>query len=400
MSETRATTPVRRRPRDRRQVIEAAAAVAFAERGYHRVAMQDVADEVGITAAALYRHFDNKYELFREVALDHVHRISAAAAAVDAGQDRSPAAAEEELEVLLDAVVGATLAMRSTGSIYRWESRCLRPEDRRVLAGEFAALRRRLAGPAAVLRPDLDPRTLDLAALAALSAVASVTTHRTAMPAARLGVLLREAAVRVLARTAGPAPADGPEAAEATAPPRRRRDQLARAGITMFARRGYHDVTIEEIAAAVGLTPSGVYRHFSGKSEILRAACERAAVALDEAAEDALRYTEPRQALRLLATAYIGFAVDDRGLMEVYTADVGALDAEDQRRLRRLQRAHVDDWVELLGRVRPELDARERRFLVHAGFNVVADLSVALRHAPAADAKGWIEPVLEATLGV
>ncbi|MFE5342360.1 TetR/AcrR family transcriptional regulator [Isoptericola sp. NPDC056578] len=402
MSEARAADQVRRRPRDRRQTIEAAAAVAFAERGYHRVAMQDVADAVGITAAALYRHFDNKYELFREIAMDLVARLTDATAAVGEVSDRTPATARTEAAAVLDAVSGETVAMRSSGNIYRWESRYLRPEDRRALAAEFTALRRRLAEPAAMLRPDLDPPTLDLVALAALSVIASVTAHRTPMAVASLQALLREAAMRVLTEAPGPAPtapAEGHGQVEA-APPGRRRDQLAQAGIAAFARRGYHEASIEEIAAAVGITPSGVYRHFSGKSEILRTACERAAAALDAAADDALGRPDPREALHSLEAAYVRFAVEDRDLMDVYTADVGALDAEDQRRLRRLQRAHVDDWVELLGRLRPDLDPRDLRFLVHAGFNVVADLSVALRRSPAPEAKRWIGAVLETVLGV
>ncbi|WP_062520828.1 TetR/AcrR family transcriptional regulator [Demequina silvatica] len=399
MSETTATEQVRRRPRDRRQAIEAAAAALFAERGYHRVAMQDVADRVGITAAALYRHFENKYDLFREVALGLVARLDEATADVPPMAAPTPSAARESVDALLDAIAGATIGMRATGGIYRWESRYLHPEDRRAVRDAFARLRARLAEPGAVLRPDLDPETLDLAALAALSAIASVTTHRTAIPVAHLRVLVDDAAARVLSRVTVAAPAAGEEP-EAPAMPRRRKDQLTHAGIALFAERGYHEVRLEEIASAVGLTPSGVYRHFGSKADILLTACARASAALDAAAEEALGCDEPRRALGILEDAYIRFAVEDRDLMDVYFADVGALEAEDQRRLRRVQRAHVDDWVELLLRVRPELEPREARCLVHAGFNVVADLAVALRRSPAPVAQAWIAPVLEAVLGV
>ena len=36
----------------------------FSERGYHAASMDGNAATVGITAAALYRHFPNKYALF------------------------------------------------------------------------------------------------------------------------------------------------------------------------------------------------------------------------------------------------------------------------------------------------------------------------------------------------
>ncbi|MDN4472631.1 TetR/AcrR family transcriptional regulator [Demequina zhanjiangensis] len=400
MSETTASAPVRRRPRDRRQAIEAAAAAAFAEHGYHRVSMQDVADVVGISAAALYRHFENKYDLFREVALGLAASLASAVEGIDEGPCATADEASARLDELLDAIAGATIALRGSGGIYRWESRYLEPEDRHALASEFSALRRRIAVPLATLRPELDDQARRRAAIAALSAIASVTTHRTAMPASAQRALLHEAAMRVLSSPIPPAELEAVEDQEPTVKPRRRREQLAQAGIMLFSERGYHEVTIEDIAHAVGLTPSGVYRHFSGKSEILRTACVRAAETLDEAADVALAHEDASEALRILSAAYIDFAVDDRDLMGVYVADVGALDLEDQKGLRRLQRAHVEDWVELLGRVRPELDQKQRRFLVQAGFNVVADLSVDLRHGPASEAKALIAPLLEAVLGV
>lgn len=400
MTGAEAAVPPRRRPRDRRQTIEAAAAVAFAERGYYRVSMQDIADSVGITAAALYRHFDNKYELFRSIAMDLARGLHDAGEGVPAPAVRTPEEARREIDELLEAWTVATLGMRVTGGIYRWETRYLHDADRRALREECAALRERLGGPVAVLRPDLDTETRALVCRAALGAIASVTMHRTAMPAAALRALLERAAHDALTCEVAPVPPVADRSAPEAASSRRRRDQLIQAGIALFGERGYHDVTIQDIAGAVGLTPSGVYRHFSGKAEILRTACERAAAVLDAAAEEALRGDAPLESLRVLERAYIAFAVDDRDLMGVYTADVGALHPADQRRLRRIQREHVDDWVKLLGAVRPGLEPREARTRIYAGLAVVAELASALRHRPSADAKEWIRPTLEAVLGV
>mgnify|MGYP000675236616 CR=1 FL=1 len=360
--------------------------------------MQDVAEAVGITAAALYRHFGNKYELFRDTAMHLVGRLQEAVDSVPAAHTDGTDAAEGEIVALIDVLVDTTIELRATGSIYRWESRYLTPEDRRDLRDAFSRVRSRVAAPLREVRPDLDDATGDLAVLAALSSIASVTTHRTTMPVPQLRVLLREVALRVLRSHVGPIPPDAADSVPEHAQPRRRKDQLTQAGIALFAARGYHDVTIDDIASAVGLTPSGVYRHFSGKSDILRTACERAATALDAAADEALGRSNPHEALSILGQAYVHFAVTDHDLMEVYTADVGALDDDDQRRLLRLQRGHVDDWVEVVGRVRTGLQPRELRFLVHAGFNVVADLSVALRHSTPAEAQAFIRPVLNTVL--
>ena len=59
----------RRRPRDRRDRILAAADVRFRRDGYHDTSMSDVASDVGIGASALYRHVRTKQELLHVVML-------------------------------------------------------------------------------------------------------------------------------------------------------------------------------------------------------------------------------------------------------------------------------------------------------------------------------------------
>lgn len=61
---------VKRRPKDRKAKIAAAAAIAFSERGYPAVGVEDIASSVGISGSALYRHFPNKYAMFRHAALE------------------------------------------------------------------------------------------------------------------------------------------------------------------------------------------------------------------------------------------------------------------------------------------------------------------------------------------
>jgi len=60
---------IRRRPTDRKQQIARASAEAFSALGYHGVSMEAIAARVGISAAALYRHYSSKYELFRDAVL-------------------------------------------------------------------------------------------------------------------------------------------------------------------------------------------------------------------------------------------------------------------------------------------------------------------------------------------
>ena len=54
---------VQRRPRNRKQLIVAAAAKQCERRGFHDAAIADIAADVGITGPALYRHFRGKQNL-------------------------------------------------------------------------------------------------------------------------------------------------------------------------------------------------------------------------------------------------------------------------------------------------------------------------------------------------
>lgn len=392
-----AASPVQRRPRDRRDQVEAAAARAFAAHGYHGVSMQDVADAVGISAPALYRHFPHKYALFSETALALVRRVVTAVDGVDALPPSEPEDAARRIDDLLDVIIRVMLDMRSTGRIYRWEARYLGAEDRAVLAGALRLLRDRLAVPLRVLRPELTRHDAGIAAWSALSVAGSVTMHRTAMPIRAQRALLHDAARRAVGAPIVAVATSSPETAAEDKPSRSRRDQIIRSSIRLFAERGYYDVTIEDIGQAVRLTPSGVYRYFTGKSAILRAACERAAAVTDAVTDAA---PSGASALGAVIDGYIAFAVRDRDLMEVYTADSAGLDPADRRWLTNLQRTRIGEWVGMLREVRPDLDQPAAMFLMQAAINLIADLSSVLRREEPSAVEQRIRPLVESVLGV
>jgi AcrR family transcriptional regulator len=53
------------------------------------------------------------------------------------------------------------------------------------------------------------------------------------------------------------------------------REQLVAAASQVFARRGYHEATVEEIAAEAGFSTGAVYSNFSGKEELFLALADR-----------------------------------------------------------------------------------------------------------------------------
>lgn len=67
--------------------ILAAARVLFAARGYRATSMQAIAEEVGITKAALYYHFDAKDEILHQLTVPLLDELEAALAAAEAGAE-------------------------------------------------------------------------------------------------------------------------------------------------------------------------------------------------------------------------------------------------------------------------------------------------------------------------
>ena len=346
-----------------------AAGQAFSERGYHAASMEEIAAAVGISAAALYRHFPNKYALFAECANVMADRLVAALAESPAGS---------ALKDVLAALIRVTVAHRASGGLYRWEARYLEHDDRRLLRAKFGHVVDRVT----VMVRDEHPLPGErLRAVAALGVIGSITMHHTSMAQRRVEDLLLESALRVAA-TDPTATSDSARPAEPPAQPvpRTRRAEILAAAIPLFARDGFASVTNGQIARAVGLAPSAIYRHYPGKVDILVAACLQAAALLSQAAERSLEQAPgPRAAVLALTAAYVAYTFEHNELNSVAEAEIAGLPADLRRPLILAQREHIAVWEQQLRLARPELDPRQARLLVHAGFGVVVEAGRALR---------------------
>ncbi|WIM93588.1 TetR/AcrR family transcriptional regulator [Actinoplanes oblitus] len=356
------------RPRNRRQLIVEAAGTVFSERGYHAAAMEEIAAGVGISAAALYRHFPNKYALFAECANVMVDRLVATV-------DEAPA--EASLAEVLAALTRVTVAHRTSGGLYRWEARYLEPADRQRLRAKFGHMVGRVTG---LVRQEFALPGERLRAVAALGAIGSITRHHTAVATRRTEELLLASAMRV-AGTDPAAAAGSARLAEVPAPPvpRTRRAEILAAAVPLFARDGFATVTNGQIAQAVGLAPSAIYRHYPGKVDILVAACLQAAGLLAQAVDRSLHQaTDPRRAVLALTAAYVSYSFEHNALTSVAEAELAGLPEDVRRPLIIAQREHLAVWEQQLRLARPELDGRQARLLVHAGFGVVVEAGRAL----------------------
>lgn len=382
--------PVRRRPRNRRQMIVDAAGPIFSERGYHGASMEDVAAEVDITAAALYRHFPNKYALFAECANRMVDRL------LEVVEQES---LDTTLAGLFADLAAVTVEHRSSGGLYRWEARYLKAPERRELRQKFVRL---VSVVEETLGQEMGGAMPRLRASAALGAIGSVSLHRTPLARQRLIDLLVEAAT-------GVASVD-PEVVLATAsrvqlPARMeavsRRAEILEAAIPLFVQRGFHDVSMGEIAREVGLGPSAIYRHYPSKADILAAACLQAAALLEHSVSHVLDgVSGSRESLRALAAAHVSYAFENTALISVAEAEIMGLPSALRRQVMAVQREHVALWEKTLAQERPELDARAARSLVHCGFGAVVEAGRLLRWHDTGENRDTVTALLLGALGI
>ncbi|WP_433789407.1 TetR/AcrR family transcriptional regulator [Actinoplanes sp. CA-252034] len=357
------------RPHNRKQLIVEAAGQVFSERGYHAASMEEIAAGVGISAAALYRHFPNKYALFAECADVMVDRLVAVL-------DESPA--EASLADVLAALARVTVAHRASGGLYRWEARYLERDDRRLLRAKFRQVVGRVTELVAGEFPLPDA---GLRAVAALGAIGSVTMHHTSIAQRRVEEMLVASALRVAATDPAAAAGSAGLVELPTPPvPRTRRAEILAAAIPLFARDGFANVTNGQIAQAVGLAPSAIYRHYPGKVDILVAACLQAAGLLAQAVDRSLHQAaDPGEAVVALTAAYVAYSFEHNALTSVAEAEIVGLPPSLQRPLILAQREHIAVWEQQLRLARPDLDRRRARLLAHAGFGVVVEAGRALR---------------------
>lgn len=183
------------------------------------------------------------------------------------------------------------------------------------------------------------------------------------------------------------------DARSRTQPPRRsRREESVLAAARLFAERGFHGVTMEEIGASVGISGPGLYKHFASKDAVLAAMLIGISQdLLDEGRRRVADAACAEQALSRLLAFHTDFALTRPELIRVQDRDLANLSEAKARRVRRLQRAYIELWVGVLMSCDPSLDAAEARTRTHA----VLGLLNSTPHSAATGDAEFVRPVLE-----
>lgn len=151
-----------------------------------------------------------------------------------------------------------------------------------------------------------------------------------------------------------------------------RREQILDRAAELFAERGFHGVSVDDVGAACGISGPALYRHFAAKDAML-------AEMLVDISERLLAEARVRvgaaggaeQALAALVDWHVDFAITHQALIVVQDRDWSSLTPTARDRVRHLQGAYIQLWVDQLVAVRDGLERRRAQAQVQAVFGLL-----------------------------
>jgi AcrR family transcriptional regulator len=147
-------------------------------------------------------------------------------------------------------------------------------------------------------------------------------------------------------------------------PAAERRQQLVETALTLFADRGMHGTSMDDIAEAAGVTKPVLYQHFRSKRalflELLDDVGQQLLTAITNATADA---TSPREQVERGLTAYFQFVADQHASFVLLFGDGTRRDEELASAVNNVE-ATIADFVAAL--INAGLDDEHRKLLAHS----------------------------------
>ena len=146
---------------------------------------------------------------------------------------------------------------------------------------------------------------------------------------------------------------------------RRRAPQIIEAAARVFAERGFHGATTQDIADVLGIKQASLYYYFSSKEAALELVCLRGVEGFFDAAKAiAARPESARERLALLINSHLSPLVDRADFVKVFLNERQHLPTESRRRIGRWSRGLERIFEEVIkegiakGEFRAALDPR------------------------------------------
>lgn len=133
--------------------------------------------------------------------------------------------------------------------------------------------------------------------------------------------------------------------------------EILDAAAALFYEKGFHGTGMDELGVRAGLSGPALYRHFSGKSEILAALFNEA---MDELIPATARQDDdPAADLERMIRHHAEFAVSHRTLVNVYQREDRSLADPWRRLFDRRRRTYLQRWEAAIARRYPGASAGE-----------------------------------------
>ena len=150
-----------------------------------------------------------------------------------------------------------------------------------------------------------------------------------------------------------------------------RREQILAVAARLFARHGFHGVSIADLGAAVGVSGPALYRHFPGKEALLAEMLVGISERLLAGGRARSNGGDPRSELAALVDFHVDFATREPELIVVQDRDWESLPRNAREQVRSLQREYVDLWAGQLAQAHPGLHVDRGRAMAHAAFGLI-----------------------------
>jgi TetR/AcrR family transcriptional regulator, cholesterol catabolism regulator len=126
-----------------------------------------------------------------------------------------------------------------------------------------------------------------------------------------------------------------------------RRERVVEVAARVFAERGYHATTVQDLTDGTGLAAGGLYHYIGSKEQLLLAVCDALMEPLLARAREVLADTTPADAaLRRLVDAWVAHVVEHRFHMRVFVQERQVIEHEPQWRDVRRQRKAFEDLLD------------------------------------------------------
>jgi AcrR family transcriptional regulator len=204
------TAPRTRDPARKERILSAAADLV-ARKGFTAVSMEDIGDAVGITASAIYRHYESKSAVLVAMFDRVVDRLLGDGQAIAASRTSDPA---DALARLVEGHVNFVINDRDVAQVYFREIAQVPEADRRRLRRNQRLYVEEWVLLLTELRPGLDDAAARGLVHAAIGVIQSTLWYSAGLQEDRLRSLLRTSALGVLHLAASP-PATATPASEA-----------------------------------------------------------------------------------------------------------------------------------------------------------------------------------------